>query len=351
MKKLLISAIAMFACDLSQAQTISSAANAPRSGDNYQLKQVQFFPPGDEGENVVWDFSNLDPYDTDINREFFWGQDSMLIRTEQEQLTKYVLKEDSLLCMGYENRLTSMSFSKPMVMMTYPYSYGNSISNPYEGIGDYCKRLILKNGGTLIVEADAKGTIINHEGDSIKNVIRVHTTRLNSVSMHALSDTLLVDDSRMKQEIEDHYAWYVRGYRYPMYETSSISFYDNMQPVSCIQKAYYYDNEGIALVKDEANEKIQKEDILAQNMNVDIIKYEFHKTASSITLDYSLDQNANILALICNSRGILFGRNSTRQAAGTGYQMKFDIAHLPKGEYILYINVNGKIYNEKFFVK
>ena len=88
------------------------------------------------------------------------------------------------------------------------------------------------------MEADAEGKIINCEGDTLNNVIRVHTTRLNSISMHTLSDTLLADTSHIKLEIEERYEWYVKGYRYPMYETTSICFYDNMTPVSYIHKAY-----------------------------------------------------------------------------------------------------------------
>ncbi len=327
------------------------ATNAPRSGDGYVVRQMEYFAPGDEGKNVLWDFSELKSLDRKSRREYFLSQDSVLIGVDEESARKYELAGDSLRCLGYDTRLKHMEYSEPMTMMTYPFCYGYSISNTYHGKGDYCKRLILKNGGTLIVEADAEGSVIYQEGDTLRNVLRVHTTRLNSVSLHAQTDTLMEDTSRMKQEIEEHYAWYVRGYRYPMYETSSICFYDNMTPVSCLQKAYRYLPEELANnedFKDSVNSEILMEDSIAGIASEDIIHYTVKNDGCTLTMNYSLDADASINALISNSRGMLYGRQSTRQPAGTDYQMDFDIVSLPKGEYVLYVNVNGKVYNEKF---
>lgn len=332
-------------------QTIEYKTNAPRCGDKYVVKQLEYFSPGNEGKGILWDFSNLRSVNQKSEREFFLSKDSVLLGTDEEFLMTYDLSEDSLMCLGYDNRLKHMSFSEPMVLMTYPFSYGYSMSNHYSGLGDYCKKLILKNGGTLIVEADAEGSIVLEEGDTLKNVLRVHTTKLNSISMHAQSDTLLADTSRMKQEIEEHYAWYVRGYRYPMFETSSICYYDNMIPVSCIQKAYYYNPEDITEISDSINEQIVLENSIAKAADIDIIHYEIHNDGYTLTMDYSLDADAKITALISNSRGILYGRKSANLPKGDNYQLSFDLLSLPKGEYVLYINVNGKVYNEKFNMK
>ena len=332
----------------SYGQTIDTATNAPRCGDSYVVRQMEYFAQGDEGKNVLWDFSELKSLDKKSRREYFLSRDSILTGVDEECARKYELCGDSLRCFGYDTRLKHMDYSEPMTLMTYPFGYGYSITNTYHGKGDYCKRLLLKNGGTLMVEADAEGSIVYNEGDTLKNVLRVHTTRLNSVSLHAQTDTLMEDTSRMKQEIEEHYAWYVRGYRYPMYETSSITFYDNMTPVSCIQKAYRYLPEDLVEMEDSVNSEILAQDSLSMVAEQDIIHYTIKNDGCTLTMDYSLDADASINALVCNSRGMLYGRQSTRQPAGTDYQMSFDIVSLPKGDYVLYVNVNGKVYNEKF---
>ena len=349
-RNVLLMAVSVFVLH-SYGQTIDMATNAPRCGDSYVVRQMEYFAQGDEGKNVLWDFSELKSLDRKSRREYFLSQDSVLIGVDEECAMRYELAGDSLRCLGYDTRLKHMEYSEPMTLMTYPFGYGYNISNTYHGKGDYCKRLILKNGGTLMVEADAEGSIVYNEGDTLRNVLRVHTTRLNSVSLHAQTDTLMEDTSRMKQEIEEHYAWYVRGYRYPMYETSSICFYDNMTPVSCLQKAYRYLPEELANnedFKDSVNSEILMEDSIAGIASEDIIHYTVKNDGCTLTMDYSLDADASINALISNSRGMLYGRRSTRQPAGTDYQMDFDIVSLPEGEYVLYVNVNGKVYNEKF---
>lgn len=349
-RNVLLMAVSLFVLH-SFGQTIDMATNAPRCGDSYVVRQMEYFAQGDEGKNVLWDFSELKSLDKKSRREYFLSRDSILTGVEEECARKYELTGDSLRCLGYDTRLKHMEYSEPMTMMTYPFGYGYNITNTYHGKGDYCKRLLLKNGGTLMVEADAEGSIVYNEGDTLKNVLRVHTTRLNSVSLHAQTDTLMEDTSRMKQEIEEHYAWYVRGYRYPMYETSSITFYDNMTPVSCIQKAYRYLPDELAsneVFKDSVNSEILAADTIAQNACEDIIHYTVVSDGNTLTVKYSLDADASINALVCNSRGMLYGRKSARNPEGEDYQLTFDIMSLPQGEYVLYINVNGKVYNEKF---
>lgn len=349
--KVMLLIVCMMMCLPSYGQTITHATNAPRCGDSYTLRGLEYFSPGSEGKDVVWDFSDLTATGKNSNREFFLSADSILSWVGEDCVTRYGLTDDSLCYLGYDTRLRHMDYAQPMTVMTYPFEYGYCLSNSYSGIGDYCKRLILKNGGTLMVEADAEGAIIIGDGDTLRNVIRVHTTRLNAVSLHALSDTLLADTSRMKQEIEEHYAWYVRGYRYPMYETSSISYYADLTPVSCIQKAYCYSPDDLGELSDSINAEILASDSITSVGEPDIIHYTVRSNGSTLTMDYSLDAEANIHALICNSRGMLYGQQSTRQLAGAGYQMAFDISALPWGEYVLYVNVNGKVYNEKFYVR
>ena len=101
-------------------------------------------------------------------------------------------------------------------------------------------------------------------------------------------------------------------------------------------------------LSDSINAEILASDSITSVGEPDIIHYTVRSNGSTLTMDYSLDAEANTHALICNSRGMLYGQQSTRQLAGAGYQMAFDISTLPWGEYVLYVNVNGKVYNEKF---
>ena len=121
-----------------------------------------------------------------------------------------------------------------------------------------------------------------------------------------------------------------------------------MTPVSCVRTAYMYSPDDEKYLEDAENKQI-REDIARENTaGKNIIHYTITNNGTSVVLDYDLDAEASINALLCNSRGMVYGRKKAHMTGGTGYQISFDTVSLPRGEYILYINVNGKVYNEKF---
>lgn len=351
MKRLLMIALCSFAIISIYGQSIGYITNAPRCGDVLQRRQVGFFDSGNGGNNVVWDFRDIDTDGEIEQTEFYYGADSLLQSANSSIICRYHLTSDSLMLTGYESPLEYMEYTIPIPLVAYPYSYGYTMTNNYEGRGTYCQQQNIRRRGTLIVEADAAGAIIAAEGDTLRNAIRLHAIRTSSVCMYAQSDTLFADSTNMKQEIQETNQWYVPGYRYPLYETVSTSYYDDMTPVSCIQTAYLYSPEEQGQLDDEENRKIL-EDIEKEHVaEADIIHYHVSNNGTTLELDYSLDAEANINAIVCNSLGMVYGRQKAHQAEGTDYRLSFDITSLPRGEYVLYINVNDKVYNEKFHVK
>ena len=350
--KRFISAVAFLCLGLNlSAQTINNATNAPRCGDALTKQQIEYFSDREEGSEVIWDFSDFRRTGETWTQEFFYDSDSVLTGTDPEMMYRYELDEDSLKLVSCESPLKYVRYDQPQILMTYPFSYDTSISNQFYGTGEYCKRLKIRHRGTLLVEADAKGEIIESEEDTLRNVLRIHSLRISSLSMHALSDTLFADSSYQKQEIEEKYQWYVRGYRYPVYETVSTTYYDDMTQVSCIQNAYHYLSEDRIALEDSVNEEILLEDSIAAAVARDIIHYSVDYFGNTLTLNYDLDEDASINTLICNKMGMLFQRKNEKKAAGTDYQMQFDCSGLRPDDYILYINVNGKVYSEKFKVR
>ena len=347
----MITAICCMLCLYSYGQTISYATNGPRSGDKYKMEVVPFFSDGERGTDALWDFSSLRGNGESIDIEYFYGKDFVLMSVDTKTIRKYDLTEDTLKLIGYENPLSHVDYTTPIALVSYPFNYGYSITNNYEGEGTYCKTLNIRNRGTYIVEADAEGVLVSHEGDTLKNILKIHMTRVSSLSMHAKTDTLFEDTARMKQEIEETCQWYARGYRYPLYETISTTYYDNMTQVSCIQNAYRYMTEEQSMMKDSVNEEILQRDSLAAIAEKDIIHYSVDMSGSNLTISYDLDEDASINAMVCSKMGVLYMRKSERQPAGTDYQLSFDCTGVRHDDYILYLNVNGKVYSEKFNVK
>lgn len=334
----------------SYGQTLNYATNAPRCGDVVKRIPVSFFSTSNEGKDCLWNFSDIAIAGNKEKAVYYLDEDSVLCSMDSKIVQKFQLSDDSLKLVGYEMILEKMGYTKPLVMVTYPFSYGYTIDNDYEGVGSYSQSLLMKNSGSQFVEVDAEGRIVTAEGDTLDHAMRLHTIRTSSVGMYAQDDTLFSDTTFIKQEIKEINQWFVRGYRYPLYETSSTAYYDHMDLVSTIQSAYMYSTDEEDALEDEVNEEVQKE-IEKENLGTkDIIHYEVSNNGSWLSLDYSLDADANINALISNIRGMVYGRRSDHLPAGSGYNMSFDISSLPQGQYILYINVNGKIYNEKFNV-
>lgn len=350
-QRLLLGACLCFSLGLSAQTTISHATNSPRSGDVLVKQQIEYFSDGEEGSDAVWDFSDLRTTGEMFVQEYLCDSDSVLIGTDPEMMYRYGKGKDSLNLVSVESPLKIIRYETPQTLITYPFLYGSNICNPFYGIGAYCKQQTIRHKGTLLVEANAQGSIIEAGGDTLRNALRVHSLRISSLSMHSPSDTLYSDSSYQKQEIEEKDQWYVRGYRYPIYETVSTTYYDDMTQVSCIQNAYHYLPEDQVALGDPVNEDILMEDSIAQAAAMDIIHYTVEYDGNTLTLNYDLDADATISTVICNKMGMLFQRRSERIAAGQDYQMQFNCSGLRPDDYILYINVNGKVYSEKFKVK
>lgn len=329
-------------------QTISYLANAPRGGDAIKKKVVEYFEPGNSGNNIVWDFRDVEPTRATELTEYFIGLDSLLWGTNSASICRFRLNSDSLQLLSYETPYQRIDYTQPITLLTYPYAYGYTMSNNYEGTGLYCQKHVVKNRGTMIAEIDGTGSIITIDSDTLLNVVRLHSIRTSSVCMYSQSDTLYEDSTNIKQEIQETNQWYVRGYRYPLYETSSISYYDNLEQVSCIQKAYVYSPDEQFMPEDPENKKILEKIQKEKDGERTIIHYTVSNNGSVLQVSYTLDSDASINSIVCNNLGMVYGRQVANQHAGSGYQLSFDISSLPRGEYVLYINVNGKVYNEKF---
>lgn len=333
------------------AQMIDLNTNGPRCGDIVKRKQIQFFNAGSTGNSVVWDFRDLNIFDKNEETIYFLDQDSILTSANINLICRYSFSGDSLKQLGCENATYYIDYTRPLTLITYPFLYGYYISNNYEGYGMYCQKQRVKIKGEYITGIDAKGSLITVTGDTLENVVRLHSVRTSSWCMYCSNDSLISDSTNTKQEIQETNQWYVRGYRYPLYETVTTSYYDKMSPVSCVQSAYMYVIDDSVIKNDSENEKIL-EDIKKHKVDEKkIIHYDIQSNDYEMAINYSLDEEANINALLCNVRGMVYGHQANHHKEGTGYQMKFNTASLPKGEYILYLNVNGVVNNEKIQVQ
>lgn len=349
------------------SQTIDYETNVPRNGDSMSRQILEYYPEGNEGQTVVWDFSSLSKVsdsDEDVFVEYYIDPDSSRLSVaDGNVISRFSVFADSLQITGRETILEWIEYDVPQTIMAYPFEYGNSISGSYDGHGTYSSSLNVSVTGNLRVESDAEGIIITDELDTLYNVLRVHTLRTGSVSMHHVTGAELSDSTHIKQEIEERFEWYVRGFRYPLYETTSVTYYDDMKMVYSTQTASRISPSDMYLLDDPVNDSILAYDAsirerMLQPTNTtpslsdeDIIHYTFSMDGGTIYLNYDLDSDAILTCIICNKMGMLAVSRREQVIAGSGYIMEFDISSFIPNDYIFYINVNGKVYSEIFKVR
>ena len=330
-----------------QDAMVTKFANIPCDSDELLLKTIPYFNITAEGEKNTWDLSNLSFVGTKKIRHTSICKGSIISITNHD-ITYYWLNNDVLFVTGKESPLCKVEYSVPLLKMRYPLAYGDSVSMPFKGNGIYCGDHYFREQGFATVIADAMGKILLDD-DTLYNTIRISTLKSYSICMNM--DSLSLDTASTKQVIELRYDWYARGYRYPIITTISKTSYSGMQSVGTKQEAFCLFPRTQRSAKDTINAEIRSNDsiLLSNNAteNKDIIHFSLSQSDNNIAVNYSLDESANIIAILSDVMGIVYRHNRQYHDKGDGYVLNIDTGGIRNGEYILYLNVNGKIYNNK----
>lgn len=327
---------------------------------------------------VLADLQNMETVGGNDVENMEWGTDS-LIAIDNVGMRKYCLKGDSLLLVGTENRLMHIDYAQPEVWLRFPMSLGDSISGLFEGKGQYCERLFLRKIGRYTTKADALGSLLMDNSDTLHNVLRIQTERItttlaqpleNMLAIYGTLDSipLLGNDSIISLMATDGRAirtvtrrYYASGFRYPVLETCETSIVGGGD--SSIQTTAFYSSPYSQASLASANR------IIPENSSE-----RFNETSSSVNSDksfsYSVDIDSSgkiitlnfdisgategtvpVKLLLCNPQGILYQQASGSLHQGERGQLSLCYAGLRRGLYVLYIEAAGQQYSEEFSVK
>ena len=329
--------------------TLTAPLNMMRDGDILHKRQIVASDPGFDGDNAVWDFRNVETVRKDYRVEHRLAPDSSLYCLEPPFMCRYRLEGGSLLLTNYQTTVTNINFAEPVLEMKYPMKYGDASSSSYNGAGKYANSNAVEASGTVSIAADGQGILIYSDGDTLKNVLRVHTVRTASLGMG--KDTVMDNGAERLIEIEEFYRWYARGCRYPVFETRSASYYHNTDFVKSVRTAFMCLPDSQRTLSDSANLAVAKADSAAAgNAAEDIMEYRVENCGNVVTLRYSLRRKARVQALVCGIMGEVWRKAGRTDEAGEDYTLVLDCNGLRRGDYILYINVNGKAYGSKVAV-
>jgi len=294
-------------------------------------------------------------------------------------MAKYKLDGDSLLLVGTENRLMHIDYALPEIWLRFPMCLGDSVSGLFEGKGQYCERLFLRKAGRYSTKADALGTLVLENCDTIHNVLRLRTERVTTTLAQPLDSMLAVygildsipelgDDSIATLAATDDKAirtvtmrYYAPGCRYPVLETNESGIASgNGSPA--MTAAYYcspFSQTGLASASSSLQAKPARWQDIANTdeRQGNTLSYSLLTNTSSRTIAVTFDAGAQtagrscpIRLLLCDRQGILYRQTSGSAISGELTELSLSYAGLSHGQYVLYIEACGKQYSEIFSV-
>ena len=328
------------------------------SADSLQKSRIRYFSPGKGGRNRVWDFSEKLKSKESSQVMFVKDSAGIVSVTEPGRINFYRTTPDTLILIGSESSLHKREYAEEKISKKFPLVYGDSIMMSFRCEGMYCGDHPFREVGTTTVKVDASGSVVLAENDTVRNVRRVHTIDSYSICMDL--DSAALDTARLTQVIDERYEWYLPEAQYPVFEAVTSTTYFNMDAIGTTKCAYCNlpedqtscyithvdgngDDNGYGTGTDDEQEGFDSD---AQD-TPDIIHYRIETHGKTIQMMYDLDEEATITAIVANHMGILCLSRQWTQLAGQGYIAQIDCSGLRSGIYILYINVNGKIYSEK----
>jgi hypothetical protein len=354
--------------------------NMFRAEDVIIKQQVKYKNPGRAGANVLWDFGKQEAINEKYKLSYTQSEgDSVVTGCEHNTLYHYLLRNDSLYSLGYENPTTLIHNQRPELLLTFPFSYQKRIEGYYYGTGNYCRRLDLTAQGKTVTWGDAYGMIILPNGDTLQHVLRVRSLKKIAEKMmpYVQKDSVIepivnidsinyhLNNDSVYMQVET-YRWYADGYRYPIFETVESITYKNQKPLKHFNTAFFYSPDKHNYLNNDPKNLTRLEEIEKGNKgskgasggngnssgntpNKELINYNVYieKGSNQISIEYNLNQQSDVTISLYDMQGrLLINYPKTKHPEGF-YQEAIALDNFQLGEYLLRIVVNDKVYGEK----
>lgn len=361
-----IALIILFASCLNiSGQQVNQTQNRFRGDDATEKKQVQANGFDLQGKNKVWSLEDMDLSSKTFKTKYTSAGDT-LMAVERGDRTYFSQDKGTVSIIGSENYMEQISYDMPETWLQFPMQQGDSVSGYFNGTGKYCDRLFMRRFGTYQTKADAAGKLVLPDGDTLRNVIRLHTERyvgmvaapidtmkykIPAFTVDSIVRRLATDSVRMR---EDVYRWYAEGYRYPILEAKTVIYGEE----KLSEEMYYCPPEmQEQLAYDEENKQARTRlgteeatsDVNGDTDHHDSFRYSISRDEGSgtITVSYSSESDVKVNALLANSLGYVYRRASRSD----GSAITLSYSGLPRGQYIIHITAGQDHYAEKFHVR
>lgn len=335
-----------FICLPAWGQTeLTTRANLMRGSDTVRYQSADFYVPV-LSEDGIWDLRPIKAYHSDHLVYFSSDSLSYLHKYEDRSRTSYLLDNDTLKQYQYEDRLMKITYADKKISMKFPFHVGDSLSSCFDGYGTYCGNHEVIVKGQVIIQAGNYGRLVLSDNDTLNNVLEIRTLTTTAMAMDVSCPVF--DATNLKQEIEEKYEWYCQGFRYPVYTSVQRTSYSNLKPVGSTQLAFRLLPGDFTNLKDNFDDSIRIDRTVKDSQketSEEIFHYNIILNNNGININYTIDKDAMVLVLLADCRGILYKNSKYSIRGGDAGNISMGTLGLRPGQYILYINVNGRIYS------
>lgn len=313
------------------------------------VNSIEYLASGAKGVNSIWDFR----YVKNIGN-------SNTLTCIKDTLNQYIVAFDDrqwlLECQADTLRL--LQEMSPMYHIVYnglhfilpnTLDYASSDSGVYKGMGNYYGDHPYKETGTYWLETDAKGSIL-YASDTLRHITRIHAIKACSKAMSITPMSL--DSADTRQAIEEVYAWFIRGVRFPVFVSVTNTSYQNLTPIGVIKKYYCSLPDIQSSAFDALRDKITEQDsthaISSQKASID---YTYKLNNKRLAVSCNALTDAEVTMLVSDLHGVIYSKISFLLDKGQQETKTFDLDNLYPGQYVLYVHANDNVYNSKFAIK
>jgi len=355
---------------ISAQHSLQKETNAPRSGDSIIKQQVEYKNPGRSGDNVLWDFSQLKVVDDEYGLTYSTPDDTIITGTEHSTNYHYVLQNDSLVLLGFDNQTTQLCNIQPEVLLKFPFQFGDTTGSYFYAHGKYGNRLEMDVMGSTQTVGDAYGMMILPSKDTLKQVLRTHTLKhiaensipISSSYFEKLKATPIICPDSINRRLAsdtvlfiiETFRWYEKGYRYPVFETvRSWELYRHSKEYTFLSTAFFYppqehyylndDLENQALLEDKKQGKPDKPDPWF-GLTYNIYPNPVHSESLQIELYLPKATNVRIQVSKITGQSVLNANKGNHPAGACHFEV--NITGLPVGNYALTIGLSDKVIKE-----
>lgn len=345
-------------------QVLTAECNNLRDGDSLCLTQAEYILCGEAGENAVWDFRDVKTVKSE-SFKFEQKNDSIIFAYGETASTCYKTSEKGISVCSVENQLQKVQYHKPLLTLPLTLSFGNIYSADIKSTINYCNKSRTTAEGSVLIDADGFGTLILPNEETLRNVLRIHT--VETQYLFDSEDTLKSKGQNLRHVINDKYQWFAQGYRYPVVESVSSSTYHNQTHIATRQ----YSLINFPSVQRQLNDTVNEarrgamsirecgDDISGKDISRNVannnpddngFQYKITTSGNGFSLEYTLSHTARMQILLVNIQGTICHNQSSTSEAGGCQSVFVDTSGLPPGQYIVYINIDGKVYSDKVVV-